>query len=119
MPTFNHVVLLGHMTRDPQTKQLGSTSVTEFGLAMNRRFKTAGGEDREETTFVDVSAFGRTGEVVSKYVTKGNPLLVAGRLKYDQWEDKQGGKRSKLSVVAESVQLLGGKRGQSDDDIPV
>ena len=92
MASYNRVLLMGNLTRDPQLKFLPSqTQVVEFGLAMNRRFKTATGEDREEVCFVDCSAFGRTAEVINQYFTKGKPIFIEGRLKYDQWEDKQGG----------------------------
>ena len=111
MASFNKVILLGNLTRDPQMKYLPSqTPVTEFGLACNRKFKTASGEQREEVTFVDCTAFGRQAEVINQYCTKGRPLFIEGRLKYDTWEDKNGGgKRSKLSVVIENFQLLGGR----------
>ena len=92
MASFNKVILMGNLTRDPQLKYLPSqTAVTEFGLACNRKFKTQAGEDKEEVTFVDCTAFGRTGEVINQYFTKGKPIFIEGRLKYDQWEDKQGG----------------------------
>jgi single-strand DNA-binding protein len=108
MANFNKVILLGNLTRDPQLKYLPSqTPVVEFGLAVNRRYKTQSGEQRDETTFVDCSAFGRVAEIINQYCRKGNMLFVDGRLKYDQWEDKQGGgKRSKLSVMVENVQLM-------------
>ena len=111
MASFNKVILLGNLTRDPQMKYLPSqTPVTEFGLACNRKFKTASGEQREEVTFVDCTAFGRQAEVLNQYCTKGRPLFIEGRLKYDTWEDKNGGgKRSKLTVVIENFQLLGGR----------
>jgi single-strand DNA-binding protein len=111
MPSVNKVVLIGNLTRDPQTKQLPSQSlVTEFGLAMNRKFKSPEGEDREEVCFVDCAAFGRQAEVIQKYCRKGKSLYIEGRLRYDSWEDKGGhGRRSKLSVVVESFQFLGGR----------
>ena len=114
MPSVNKVILIGNLTRDPQTKQLPTQSVvTEFGLAMNRKFKTQEGEDRDEVCFVDCAAFGRQAEVIQKYCKKGKSLYVEGRLRYDSWDDKNGhGKRSKLSVVVESFQFLGGR----DDD---
>lgn len=110
MSSVNVVILIGNLTRDVQTRQAGAGTVAEFGLACNRKFKSANGEDREEVTFVDVSAWGRLGEVVAQYCRKGSLVYLEGRLQYDSWEDKAGGgKRSKLSVVAESVQFLGGK----------
>lgn len=110
MPSFNRVTLLGNVTRDPQIKVLPSqTSVAEFGMAMNRKFKNGSGEDKEEVCFVDCAAFGKQAEVIGQYVTKGKPLFIEGRLKFDTWEDKQGGKRSKLSIIVENFQFVGGR----------
>jgi single-strand DNA-binding protein len=112
MANFNKVLLLGNMTRDPQLRYLPSTNtaVVDFGLAVNRKYRTAAGEDREEVTFVDCSAFARSAEVINQYCTKGRPIFIEGRLKLDTWEDKNGGgKRSKISVVVESFQLLGSR----------
>jgi single-strand DNA-binding protein len=116
MASVNKVILVGNMTRDPQLKYLPSqTAVVEFGLAMNRKFKGANGEDREEVCFVDCAAFGRPAEVINQYCQKGKLLYVEGRLKLDEWEDKQGGgKRSKLRVVVENFQFLGGRDGGRD-----
>ncbi len=117
MPSFNRVTLIGNLTRDPQSKTLPSnTTVCEFGLAMSRRYRTQSGEDREEVAFVDCSAFGKQAEVIQQYCTKGKPLFVEGRLKYDTWDDKNGGgKRSKLSVVVENFQFLGSPGGQGTE----
>lgn len=111
MSSFNKVMLMGNLTRDPQVKHLPSNLVVaEFGIACSRRYRTAAGEDREETAFVDCSAFGRQAEVISQFCKKGKPLFIEGRLKYDTWDDKQtGGKRSKLSVVVENFQFVGGR----------
>jgi single-strand DNA-binding protein len=113
MANYNKVLLMGNLTRDPQLKYLPSqTAVAEFGLAINRRYKTQAGEDRDETTFVDCSAFGRTGEVINQYFTKGKPIFVEGRLKFDSWEDKNGGgKRSRLTVFVERFEFVGGRDG--------
>ena len=113
MASYNKVILMGNLTRDPQMKYLPSqTAVVEFGLACNRKYKTQSGEQKEEVTFVDCTAFGRTGEVINQYFTKGKPIFIEGRLKYDQWEDKQGGgKRHKLTVVIESFEFIGGRDG--------
>jgi single-strand DNA-binding protein len=113
MASFNKVLLMGNLTRDPQLKYLPSqTAVAEFGLACNRKFRTANGEDREEVTFVDITAFGKQAEVINQYMTKGKPIFIEGRLKYDQWEDKNGGgKRSKLTVVVDNFQFVGGRDG--------
>ena len=95
------VILMGNLTRDPQPEVPAESDRRRGVLACNRRFKTWCGEDKEEVTFVDCTAFGRTGEVINQYFTKGKPIFIEGRLKYDQWEDKQGGgKRSKITVVA-------------------
>lgn len=109
MASFNKVILVGNVTRDPELRYIPSgTAVTEIGLAVNDRRKTASGEWVEETTFVDVTLWGRTAEVAGEYVTKGSPLLIEGRLKLDTWE-KDGKKNSKLKVVCERMQLLGGR----------
>jgi single-strand DNA-binding protein len=109
MASINTVILAGNLTRDPTTRQAGSASVTAFGLAINRKYKTQAGEQREEVTFVDCEAWGRTGELVAQYLTKGRGALVQGRLQLDSWEDKDGQKRSKLKVVADQVQFLDAK----------
>jgi single-strand DNA-binding protein len=109
MASFNRVVLLGNVTRDPELRYIASgTAVTEIGLAVNDRRKTASGEWVDETTFVDVTLWGRTAEIAGEYVTKGSPLMIEGRLKLDTWE-KDGKKNSKLRVVCERMQLLGGR----------
>lgn len=107
---LNHVTLAGNLTRDPEVRFLANEqAVASFGLAINRRYKGKDGEKKEEATFVDCEAWGRTAELVGQYLTKGSPAYVEGRLKLDQWEDKDGQKRSKLKVVADSVQFLGSK----------
>jgi single-strand DNA-binding protein len=113
MANFNKVILAGNLTRDPQLSYLPSgTPVCEFGLAVNRRWKSQQtGEMREEVCFVDCRAFGRQGETINQYVRKGRPLLVDGRLKFDQWEGKDGQKRSRLSVVVEGFQFLDAPAG--------
>ena len=111
MASFNKVILVGNVTRDPELKYIASgTAVTEVGLAVNDRRKTASGEWVEETTYVDVTLWGRTAEVAGEYVTKGSPLLIEGRLKLDTWE-REGKKNSKLRVVGERMQLLGSRGG--------
>ena len=110
MANFNKVLLMGNLTRDPQLKYLpNQTPVVEFGIASNRRY-TVNGEQREEVTFVDCSAFGRPAEIINQYCQKGKPIFLEGRLKFDSWEDRTSGqKRSKLSVVVENFQFLGGR----------
>jgi single-strand DNA-binding protein len=116
--SFNRVILLGNVTRDPELRYISTgTAVTEIGLAVNDRRKTASGEWVEETTFVDVTLWGRTAEVAGEYVTKGAPLLIEGRLKLDTWE-KDGKKNSKLRVVCDRMQLLGSKSDGSKSDGP-
>lgn len=114
MANLNKVLLIGNLTRDPELRYTpGGTAVASFGLAMNRKFRSSSGEDREETCFVEVNAFGRQAEVISEYMSKGRQIFVEGRLHLDQWEDKQSGaKRSKLTVTAENFQFLGGPSDQ-------
>jgi single-strand DNA-binding protein len=105
---LNTVMLAGHLTRDPQLRSLPQDkTVVSFSLAINRRFKGADGEIKEDSTFVDCEAWGRTAELVGQYLQKGSGCYVEGRLKLDAWEDKEGAKRSRLKVVADSVQFLG------------
>jgi single-strand DNA-binding protein len=108
MANFNKVILAGNLTRDPELRYTPKgTAVAEFGLAINRSWKSDTGETQEETTFVDIAAYGRTAEVIGQYLKKGRPLLVEGRLRLDTWDDKQTGqKRSKLRVVCEGFQFL-------------
>ena len=114
MASFNKVILIGNLTRDPELRYTPKgTAVARLGLAVNRQWKTDTGEAREEVTFIDIDAFGRQAEVIGQYCKKGRPLMIEGRLKYEQWDDKQTNqKRSKLMVVLESFQFLGdGNRG--------
>lgn len=110
MANFNKVILMGNLTRDPQLRYLPSnTAVCDFGLAVNRKWRGQDGEMKEETCFVDVDAFGRSAETIKQYMNKGKPILVEGRLRFHQWTTDDGQKRSKLSVVAESFQFVGGR----------
>ncbi|MBN2022894.1 MAG: single-stranded DNA-binding protein [Pirellulales bacterium] len=112
MASYNRVILLGNVTRDPELRYIPSgMAVTEIGLAVNDRRKNSAGEWIEETTFVDVTMWGRTAEVACEYLTKGAPLFLEGRLKLDTWESNDGQKRSKLRVVCDRMQLLGGRGG--------
>lgn len=110
MANLNKVLLIGRLTRDPESRTTPSgASVTAFGLAVNRVYtKRDSGEKVEETCFVDIEAWGRTGENIQRYMTKGRQIFVEGRLKFDSWE-REGQRRSKLSVVAENCQFLGGR----------
>ena len=112
MANFNKVILAGNLTRDPELRYTPKgMAIAKFGLAVNRTWTNEAGEKKEEVTFVDVDIFGRTAENVSQYMRKGSPILIEGRLRLDQWDDKQTGqKRSKLGVVGEIVQFLGSPR---------
>lgn len=115
MASFNKVILLGNLTRDPQVRYTpGGTAVAEIGLAVNRSwFDKQSNSRREETTFVDVTLWGRQAEVAGEYLSKGRPVLIEGRLQLDTWDDRETGqKRSKLKVVGENMTMLSG-RGDS------
>jgi single-strand DNA-binding protein len=112
MPSYNKVLLMGNLTRDVQLKSLPSGQpVAEIGLAINRKFKTKDGQDREEVTYVDCECWGPRAEVIAKYFSKGKPIFVEGRLKLDSWEDKDGQKRSKMRVVIDDFQFVEGRGG--------
>jgi single-strand DNA-binding protein len=113
MASFNKVILIGNLTRDPELRYTPKgTAIAKIGLAVNRVWTSEGGEKKEEVTFIDVDIFGRTAENVGQYMRKGRPIMIEGRLKLDQWDDKQTGqKRSRLGVVAETVQFLGSATG--------
>lgn len=111
MPNLNKVLLMGNLTRDPELKYTASNmAVCKFGLAINRTwYNKQTNEKQEDVTFVDLTAFGKTGEAISQYMSKGRPLFIEGRLNLNQWEDQEGNKRSKLDVIVESFQFLGGR----------
>ncbi len=112
MGNVNKVFLMGNLTRDPELRHIPSgTAVCALGLATNRRFKTREGEQKDETCFVDIDFWGRRGEIISEYFKKGDPIFIEGRLKLDQWETADG-KRSKMKVVGEDFQFVGGSRGE-------
>ena len=109
---LNKVLLMGNLTRDVELKHTPSNQpVASIGIAVNRRFRTRAGEDRDETVFVDCEAWGRTAEVMNQYLSKGRPVFIEGRLKLDQWQDKEGNNRSKLRVVVENFQFVDSKPG--------
>lgn len=112
MTSINRVFLAGNLTRDPQMKFLaGDKAVCEFGIAINRKFKGSDGEMKEEATFVEIVAWGRTAELCGQYLTKGSGAFIEGRLTQETWDDKKdGSKRSKTKVTADNVQFMGGKR---------
>ena len=124
--SFNKVILMGNLTRDPEVRELpGGGSVTTLGLAVNEKWTTKDGEKREEVCFVDVDAFGRQGEVVMEYFGQGKPILVEGKLRFRTWEDGDGNKRSKHSLVLDRFSFVGGRdssNGQlpdsTDNDVP-
>ena len=122
MASFNKVILAGNLTRDPELRYTPKgTAVARLGIACNRKWKSETGEMKEEVTFVDVDAFGKTAETIGQYLKKGRPILIEGRLRYDTWEDKQSGqKKSKLGVVLENFQFLdsGGGRGEGSAEAP-
>jgi single-strand DNA-binding protein len=120
MASFNKVILMGNLTRDPELRYTPKgTAIAKVGLAVNRVWTNEAGEKKEEVTFVDVDIFGRTAENVGQYMRKGRPMLVEGRLKLDQWDDKQTGqKRQRLGVVAETVQFLGSAPSAGEGGAP-
>lgn len=122
MPSYNKVILCGNLTRDPEMKYTAKgTAIARLGLAVNRKWKTESGEMKEEVTFIDVDAFGKQAETLSQYLSKGRALLMEGRLKLDQWEDKKTNeKRSKLFVVLESFTFIdsGGKKEGGERPAP-
>lgn len=120
MASFNKVILVGNLTRDPELRYTPKgTAIAKIGIAVNRVWTNEAGEKKEEVTFVDVDVFGRTAENVGQYMRKGRPILIEGRLRLDQWDDKQTGqKKSKLGVVAETVQFLGSPAGGGEGGAP-
>jgi single-strand DNA-binding protein len=113
MASFSKVIIMGNVTRDPEVKALPSgTSVAQFSVAINRRWKDTAGEQKEEVSFVEISFFGKPAEICEKYVHKGDSIVIEGRLKQDTWE-KDGVKRSKLHVIGEKLHLMP-KRGEKD-----
>jgi len=113
MASFNKVILLGNLTRDPEVRYTPKGSaVCDLGMAVNRAYTTENGEKREEVTYVDVVLWARLAEIAGEYLKKGRPVFIEGRLQMDSWDDKQTGqKRTKLRVVGETMQLLGGRPG--------
>lgn len=119
MPSFNQVTLMGNLTRDPELRDAGGTAVCDLGLAVNRTWKNRDGEKQEEVSFFDITVWAASAENCAKYLSKGRAVLVSGRLLQDRWQDKESGEnRSKVKVVASSVQFLGGKNDDAakEDD---
>ena len=108
MSSYNKVILLGNLTRDPQLSYTpNQTAVVDFGMATNRRWKGQDGTERNETCFVDCRMFGRRAEVVNKYFKKGSQMFLEGRLTFDSWQAQDGSKRSKLRVTVENFEFVG------------
>jgi single-strand DNA-binding protein len=116
MANYNRVILMGNLTRDPELRYTpNGSAVASFSIAVNRRYKVDN-EKREETSFFDIVFFGKPAEIIAEYMKKGRPLLVEGRLQQRRWETDEGQKRSKVEVVGENFQFMGGK--PSDDSRP-
>ncbi len=114
MANLNKIFLMGNLTRDPQLSYTPTqTAVVDFGLAVNRRWRGKDGSNKEETCFVDCRAFGKQAENINKYLTKGRPLLVEGRLTFNSWTAQDGSRRSKHRVTVEQFQFIGGPAGQA------
>ncbi|HEV7299954.1 MAG TPA: single-stranded DNA-binding protein [Tepidisphaeraceae bacterium] len=113
MASYNKVLLMGNLTRDPQLRYTPSQmAVADFGIAVNEKFTTKSGEKREDVAFIDITAWGKQAELINQYFTKGKPIFIEGRLKYETWDDKQGGgKRHKLTVTLDGFQFVGGRDG--------
>lgn len=132
MASLNKVFLIGNLTRDPELRYIpNGTAVAKFGLAVNRIYKSQDGEIKDDTCFIDIVTWGKTAESCANYLSKGRPIFVEGRLQYSSWESPDGQKRSKIDVVAERIQFLGGAKPsegvseaegiediEADDDIP-
>jgi len=118
MASFNKVLLMGNLTRDPELRYIPSgTAVVKFGLAVNRDYvDKQSGDKKESVCFVDITVWGKQAETCNQYLTKGRPVFIEGRLEFSSWETKEGDKRSKLEVVAERVQFLGGRKDEPQGD---
>ncbi len=117
---FNKVILMGNLTRDPESRTTpNGQSVTSFGLAINRTWRGADGEQHENVSYIDCVAWGKTGEIIAQYVQKGRALLVSGRLEQRSWDDKESGqKRSKVEVIVEDFNFVGGGQGERGGSAP-
>jgi len=116
MASLNKVLLIGNLTRDPDVRMMtNGRPVCNFGLALNRSYKDAEGNRKDETTFVDVESFGPRAEAIGRFFTKGRAIFIEGRLKLDQWESKEGEKRSALRVVLDSFEFVDSKQDSGSD----
>jgi len=114
VPSLNKVILMGNLTRDPETFNTRNGGGCNASLAMNRKFRTADGGDREETCFVELTIFGKRSDAFAQYLRKGSPVLVEGRLFQDQWEDQEGRQRSKIKVIVDNFEFVSSKRQQEE-----
>jgi single-strand DNA-binding protein len=118
MPNLNKVFLIGHLTRDPETRAVGETSVTNFGIATNHKWQSKDGEKKEEVYFGECQCWGKRGEAIARFVKKGDALSVQGRLRLEQWDDKNGVKQSRTRIEVEDFQFLGGKPSSEPEQKP-
>ena len=120
MPSYNKVILMGNLTRDPEMRYLPSNmAVTAIGLAVNDRWKDKQTDEwKDKANFIDCEAFGRTAENISKFFSKGKPILIEGKLRYDQWQDKEGNNRSKLKVVIDQFEFVGSRADSESGGSP-
>ncbi|HHT9129511.1 MAG TPA: single-stranded DNA-binding protein [Candidatus Brocadiaceae bacterium] len=119
MASLNKVFLMGNLTRDPELRYTPTgLAVASFGIAINRAWTAKSGEQKEEVCYVDINIFGRRAEVVGEYFSKGNPIFIEGRLQFNQWETKDGQKRSTLRVVADNFQFIGGITKRAEGAVP-
>lgn len=117
MPSFNKVILIGNLTRDPVLKHTdGGATLCSFGLAVNQKFKTKAGDDKEKVLFANCTAWGKLAEIVAKWMKKGRPLLVEGTLENNDYEDKEGVKHKSFQITVRSVQFLGGKQEPKESE---
>lgn len=115
MPNYNKTILMGHLTRDPELRDVGNTTVASFGLAVNEKWKDKNGEQQERVMFIDCAAWGRTAEVIAERFNKGDAIFIEGKLRLETWDDKNGGgKRSKHSINVESFSFVGGSKGEGE-----
>lgn len=115
---LNKVSIAGNLTRDPEAKAVGNSTITKFSIAVNRQWKGNDGEQKKETEFINCEAWGKTAENVARFLTKGSGAYVEGRIKTDTFQDKDGNKRSATKIVADSVQFVGGKPSASTEAAP-
>lgn len=117
MSSLNKVFLMGNLTKNPKLRYTPSgTAVNSFGIAINSKWVSQSGETKEDVCFVEVTAFGRRAEVINEYFSKGDPIFIEGRLKYEQWETKEGQKRNALKVILDNFQFIGAKGKQETDN---